>query len=497
MEIRTAQVRFMMIGGIPAQMKQGAILGYTLLFSILFLTCSKSPMTDPIKVDPGPNIKPLGREAILWTTLGDQSSLLSKRILTFGNSSASTIKLELDSTTRYQMVDGFGYTLTGGSAMLISKMSETQQNTLLQELFGKSTNDISINYLRISVGASDLDEKVFSYHDVSLPDTTLTGFNFSYDTLYLLPILKKVLSINPDIKLMATPWSPPKWMKDNQSSIGGSLLPIYYRTYASYLVKYLSEMKKLGIAIDAMTIQNEPQHGGNNPSMIMSAAQQADFVKNHLGPAIEKAGIKTKIVIWDHNCDKPDFPISVLNDAGAKKYIDGSAFHLYGGDISALSAVKSAHPDRNLYFTEQWTGAKGSFDGDLLWHTKNVVIGSMRNWSKTALEWNLANDINFGPHTPGGCTECKGALTINGSAINKNVAYYIIAHASKFVPTGSVRIASTLSNDIPNVAFQTPDNKKVVIVMNEGATSQIFDLVFNGNTLKVDLPAKSVGTIVF
>jgi glucosylceramidase len=478
-------------------MKFGKVQLLLFMFPVLLLGCSKSSITDPVIIEPEPDKKPLGKEVALWVTQGDQTALLSKRLLNFGGVASSTSKIEIDSTTRYQSVDGFGYTLTGGSAMLISKLGESQKNALLQELFGKTANDISINYLRISVGASDLDEKVFSYHDVSLPDTTLTGFNLAYDTLYLLPILKKVLAINPAIKLMATPWSPPKWMKDNTSSIGGSLLPIYYKTYANYLVKYLAEMKKNGIEIDAMTIQNEPQHGGNNPSMVMSSTQQADFVKNHLGPAFEKAGIKTKIVVWDHNCDKPDFPISILNDAAAKKYIDGSAFHLYAGDISALSAVKSAHQDKNLYFTEQWTGAKGAFDGDLLWHIKNVVIGSMRNWSKTALEWNLANDINFGPHTPGGCTECKGALTINGSTVTKNVGYYIVAHASKFVPTGSVRIASSLNNSLPNVAFQTPDNKKVMIVMNEGNTSQIFDLVFNGNSVRVDLPAKSVGTIVF
>ncbi len=183
-------------------------------------------------------------------------------------------------------------------------------------------------------------------------------------------------------------------------------------------------MKAEGITLDAITIQNEPQHGGNNPSMVMSSDQQRDFVKNNLGPAFKAAGLTTKIIVWDHNCDNPNYPINILNDATAKSFVDGSAFHLYGGNISALSTVHSAHPDKNLYFTEQWTGATGTFNGDFRWHIKNVIIGSMRNWSKNALEWNLANDPSYGPHTLGGCTECKGALTISGSIQQERFLLY-------------------------------------------------------------------------
>ena len=256
-------------------------------------------------------------------------------------------------------------------------------------------------------------------------------------------------------------------------------------------------MQAKGIPINAITIQNEPEHGGNNPSMLMSAIQQANFIKNNLGPAFQTAGIGTKIIIWDHNCDNPNYPISIFNDAAAKQYIDGSAFHLYAGDISALSTVKNAHPDKNLYFTEQWTAGSGSFDGDLKWHVKNVIIGSMRNWSKVALEWNLANDPSYGPHTPGGCTECKGALIVNGTLVIRNVGYYIIAHASKFVPAGSVRIASVLINNLPNVAFKTPSGKKVLIVLNESATAQGFNISYKGKYVFTSLVSGAVGTYVW
>ena len=296
---------------------------------------------------------------------------------------------------------------------------------------------------------------------------------------------------------MGSPWSAPVWMKDNGSSIGGSLKPEYYNVYAQYFVKYIQAMKAQGITIDAVTIQNEPQHGGNNPSMLMSAPQQATFIKGSLGPAFQAASVATKIIIWDHNCDNPSYPISILNDPAAKAFIDGSAFHLYAGDISALSVVRDAHPDKNLYFTEQWTSSTGNFDGDLKWHLKNVIIGSMRNHSKVALEWNLANDPSFGPHTAGGCTQCKGAVTVSGSGVAKNVAYYIVAHASKFVPTGSVRIGSSMSGTLANVAFKTPAGKKVLIVLNEGNTPQSFNIHYKNKWATTSLNAGAVSTYVW
>ena len=257
-------------------------------------------------------------------------------------------------------------------------------------------------------------------------------------------------------------------------------------------------MKNLGITVDAITIQNEPQHGGNNPSMVMSATEQAEFIKTHLGPAFANANISTKIIVWDHNCDHPDYPITVLNNAGANPYIDGSAFHLYAGNISALTTVHNAFPNKNLYFTEQYTSSTGDFAGDLKWHIENVIIGSMRNWSKNALEWNLANNASFGPHTDGGCTTCKGAITVNSSEnFNRNVSYYIIAHASKFVPQGSTRIGSTLASDLNNVAFLTPNGKKVLIAVNTGNTVQSFNIKYNNEWVVTLLDAGAVGTYIW
>lgn len=437
----------------------------------------------------------------LWLTKADQTVLLQKqtRVTSFNAIANSYPNVDVDETKTYQDIDGFGYTLTGSSAMLINQMDATAKSNLLNELFGSGENSINISYLRLSMGASDLDASVFSYNDLPAGQTDIEQTNFSLapDKTHLIPVLKSILAINPSIKIIATPWSAPTWMKDNNNSIGGSLKTEYYNSYAKYFVKYIQAMKAEGITITAITPQNEPLHPGNNPSMYMTAEQQRDFIKNSLGPAFAAAGITTKIIAYDHNLDRPDYPATIYADADVSKYVDGAAFHLYAGDVGAMGTLHNQYPNKNLYFTEQWTGSTGTFDGDLQWHIKNVIIGTMRNWSKLAMEWNLANDPAYGPHTPGGCTQCKGALTINGSGVSRNVAYYIIAHASKFVPAGSKRIESNNAGVINNVAFLRPDDKKVMIALNETANPYTFNLKYKNKWAPVTVEGKSVMTLVW
>jgi glucosylceramidase len=404
----------------------------------------------------------------------------------------------VDPSVAYQEMDGFGFALTGGSALHIHSMSAPARADLLDELFSTAGDAIGTSYLRVSIGASDLDEEVFSYVDLpsGQTDPDLEHFTLDRDREHLIPVLKEILAINPDIRILGSPWSPPVWMKTNGSSIGGSLLPEYYESYAQYFVKYVQGMAVEGITIDAITVQNEPLHPGNNPSMLMPADEQAAFVRDALGPAFRAATIATKIIIYDHNADRPDYPISVLNDQAARAYIDGSAFHLYGGSIDALSEVHAAHPDKNLYFTEQWIGAPGNFGADLKWHVRELIVGAPRNWCRAVVEWNLAADQNQDPHTPGGCTQCLGAVTIQGDVVTRNPAHAIIAHASKFVRPGSRRIASTSTTELPNVAFSTPSGDVVVIVLNNGTAPATFNLVIGDETWHSSLPAGAVGTYV-
>lgn len=436
-----------------------------------------------------------------WTTTADQSQLLTPSSdLIFDDVDTKDSAISIDSTIVYQTIDGFGYTLTGGSAMLLTtKLDDNERTALLSELFLDDEKGIGVSYLRISIGASDLDQFVFSYDDLPTgkTDSLLTKFNLSYDTLYLIPILKQIIAINPAIKILGSPWSPPTWMKTNRQAKGGSLKSNYYGSYANYFVKYINAMAAEGINIDEVTIQNEPENPNNTPSLVMTATEQNEFIKNHLGPAFKRANNETKIILFDHNCDNPEYPISILNDPETKQYVDGTAFHMYLGEIEALNTVHEAHPDKNLYFTEQWTSGKGDFGGDLRWHVKNLIVGTTRNWSRTVLEWNLAADEKFEPHThDGGCDLCQGALTL-GDSVRRNVSYYIIAHASKFVPPGSIRIASTITDNLYNVAFLTPAGKKVLIVVNDNDAPKSFSIIYKERAARTSLAAGAVSTFVW
>jgi len=411
----------------------------------------------------------------------------------------STDTVYFNDQIQFQQIEGFGYTLTGGSAYLLHQMPVQNRLAILKELFGRGPNDLNVNYLRISIGASDLDATVFSYDDLQEGevDPDLIKMTIAKDQELLVPILKEIQSIQPNLKLIASPWSPPVWMKDNGKSKGGHLLSKYYETYAQYFVKYIQLMRAEGLQINAVTIQNEPEHGGNNPSMLMTAVEQNAFIKNHLGPAFKKQGLQTEIVIWDHNADNPNYPIQILNDSVTKSFISASAFHLYLGHESALSKLHQAHPDKKIYFTEQWTGAKGSFAGDFMWHMEHIVIGTMTNWSSMVLEWNLANDPTYGPHTPGGCTECLGALTIDGSDLKRNVSFYIIGQVAPFIPAGSARIQTKSSNaQIKSIGFKRPDGKKVLVALNTGKET-VFTIDFEQKKYNFTLPEKSASTIVW
>ncbi|SHL52947.1 glucosylceramidase [Flavobacterium saccharophilum] len=436
-----------------------------------------------------------------WITTTDESSkLLKQNDLVFNSETNSNQTIIVDASQKFQTIEGFGFSLTGGSAQAILKLDKAKREALLQELFSRKEDAIGLSYLRISIGASDLNETVFSYDDMpeGQTDLKLEKFNLGPDLKDVVPVLKEILAINPDIKIMGSPWSPPVWMKDNGSSKGGSLQPQYYQVYAEYFVKYIQAMKAEGIVIDAITPQNEPLHPGNNPSLLMLAEQQADFIGNHLGPAFAKAKIKTKIVIYDHNCNKPEYPLTILKDAKANPFIAGSAFHLYEGDISAMSTVHDAYPNKDLYFTEQYTGSGTNFETDLKWSVKNVVIGSMRNWSKITLSWGLANDEFYKPFTPGGCSTCKGALMIDKNQnIKREVGYYIIGHASKFVPEGSVRIGSNISGNLYNVAFKTPSGQIVLLVENDGTATETFNIKYNQKQVSTTLNAGAVATYVW
>jgi glucosylceramidase len=439
--------------------------------------------------------------AAFWLTTQNRSVLFARqqdsRFSTVQNSFPA---IRVDSKQSFQTIDGFGFALTGGSAELLMRMTPNARSALLRELFSTDGDSIGVSYLRVSIGSSDMNDHAFSYDDMP-PDQTdpdLKNFSLGPDLTTVIPVLKEILAIDPQIKILGSPWSAPAWMKTNDSTKGGSLKPEYYGAYAQYFAKYVQAMNAAGIQLDTITIQNEPLNPKNNPSMAMFADEEDKFIKDDLGPAFRKAGILTKILAYDHNPDVISYALSILRDPGASPYVDGTAFHLYGGEVTALTSVHDAFPNKNLYLTEQSVTERPRTGGiNIAEPVSGVLIGSVRNWAKNVVLWNLAADPDDGPHTIGGCPSCRGALTLSDDRVTRLVAYYAVAHFSKFVRPGSVRIASTEMEQLATAAFLTPHRQIVLVASNTGNFPKTFNVGFEGKIITTTLTPGAVGTYIW
>ena len=433
-----------------------------------------------------------------WVTRDANSLLQPMQPVSFSGSVPQDAlpTIEIDDSRAFQPIEGFGFSLTGGSAYLLAGLAAADRADLLQELFGLTDASVGLSCLRLSVGASDLGWRAYSYWDLEpgTADPDLAHFNLATCDPEVVPVLQQILRINPDVKIIASPWSAPSWMKSNGSFVAGSLKPEYYSAYARYLVKYVETMRGHGIHVSAMTPQNEPQNPRNEPSMVMTATEQAEFIKGFLGPELRKGAPETEILCWDHNCDGADYPLTVLGDAEARAYIGGVAWHLYNGSPEAMSQVRAQYPEKKVYFTEQWVSAHDDFMGALRWHTKNIVIGTLRNWSRTALEWNLASDPEYALHTPGGAVGALGGVTV-GATIKRNAGYYLMAHSARFIRPGAVRVYSSEVDRLPNVTCLTPDSRMVMVVMNDAAGARRFRVRYRGAYATLELGTGDIATL--
>ncbi|MEI7499598.1 MAG: glycoside hydrolase family 30 beta sandwich domain-containing protein [Bacteroidota bacterium] len=446
-------------------------------------------------------------KAQVWLTKGDKSKLFNRESdLTIIKTSESTWPfINVDTITTRQSIEGFGAALTGSSAFLLhNKLSDGARQSVLRKLFD-TVDGIGISYLRLTIGASDFSLSEFTYNDLPVGQTDfgLQHFSLARDMEDVVPMMNEIIQLSPAIKLLGSPWSPPAWMKTNGNMRGGKLKTDCYEVYADYFVKYIQQMKSHGIIIDAITPQNEPlYYTAGYPCMEMQPGEQLTFIKDHLGPKFQSAAINTKIIIYDHNWDNTNYAISILNDASARQFIAGSAFHAYAGDVSAMSIVHYAHPDKDLYFTEISGGTWATnFKDNLMWNMRNIFIGTTQNWSKCALLWNLALDQNGGPHENGSST-CRGVITINQSngQVAFNEEYYSIAHFSKFVRPGAVRVVLTLPpelNEIGAVAFLNPDGSKAMIVCNYSSSIKTIRVKQGEKEFSYSIPEQSVASLIW
>lgn len=447
---------------------------------------------------------PPRERARVWVTTGDGAKLLhpESTLLYAGNADSSGVVIRVDATTRYQQMIGWGAAVTDASAYLLEhSMTREARSALLAELFGRG-NGIGFSFIRVPMGASDFSMRHYSYDDVPAgqADSGLTRFSIDADKTDKLPVLKQAIAINPSIVVVGSPWSAPAWMKTSGSLIKGTLLEKYYDSFASYFVKFIDAYRREGVRVNAITLQNEPNFEPDNyPGMRLEAPQRARVVA-HVGRALQRARVTTQIWDWDHNWDVPESPLTVLADSVARQYVQGIAWHCYGGDVAAQGKVHDAHPGKDVFFTEcsggEWAP---KFSDNLKWTVANLVIGTTRNWARAVAMWNLALDENHGPHL-GGCDNCRGVVTINSKtgAVTRNVEYYAFAHASKFVAPGAYRIGSSEpASELPNVAFLNPDRSRVLIIVNSASRSHEITVRDGSDSFSYSLPGDAVATFVW
>jgi glucosylceramidase len=447
-----------------------------------------------------------GPAVSVWETTANESQLLAPQAgaaFASGASSASDV-ITVDPSTAYQTMTGFGASFTDSSAWLV--YNSPLRNAIMTKLFDPNQG-IGLDFLRQPIGASDFSTSLYSYDDMpsGQTDPTLAHFSTAHDNAYIIPILQQALSLNPQTTIMATPWSPPGWMKTSGSMIGGYLQSADYQYFANYLVKFLQAYQAAGVPVSLITAQNEPEYSPSNyPGSTLTAAQETSFIADNLGPAIKAAGLSTGILGYDHNWNDPSFPETILGNSTAAQYVVGTAWHCYAGDPSAQVTVNNAYPSKGTYFTE-CSGTEGSspastFSGNLDWDVENLIIDSVRDDAKTAVTWNMALNPSYGPSM--NCTDCTALVTVDNSAdtATYNAEYYSLGQASKFVKPGAVRINSNTfgSGNVEDVAFRNPDGSTAMVVLNSNtSSSNTFGVSENGQYFNYTLPAGAVATFTW
>ncbi|MDQ2810506.1 MAG: discoidin domain-containing protein [Actinomycetota bacterium] len=472
---------------------------------------------------------PSSPQAKVWiTTANGQQKLAEQAPVAFTTNPPADLTVTVDPTRKFQTMTGFGGAITDSSATVLYSLSPSARDAAMHLLFDPATGD-GLDFLRQPIGASDFvaTQQDYTYDDMppGQADYLQQHFSIAHDKAQILPLLREAERINPRLTIMATPWSPPAWMKTSDSLIGGRLIdsPAIYFSYALYLLRFVAAYRAQGVRVGLLTVQNEPQNRtpGTYPGTDLPSFQEEKVIEL-LGPMLRAAGLRTQILAYDHNWaehpndiastppdeqgDINDYPQQVLSSPAAR-WVPGVAYHCYYGDPSAMTALHHQFPAEDIYETEcsgsQSSDPANTFSDTLKWHARNLEIGSTRNWSKSVVNWNVALDPSGGPHL-GGCATCTGILTVGpGDTVTPDAEYYALGHLSRFVQPGAVRIASTSfgttgwNGQIMDVAFVNPDRSTVLVAHNENDNPQSFSVSENGQSFDYTLPGDSLATFVW
>lgn len=416
-----------------------------------------------------------------------------------------SIAIDVDTEARYQTMDGFGASLTDGSAWLLKdKLPSKVSSQVMRKLFDPKQG-IGLSFLRQPIGATDLSRTLYSFDDVPVgqTDPDLQHFSVEHDEAYVFPVIREALRVNPAITVMATPWSPPGWMKTKNTMDGGMLRQNAMASYAQYLVRSLQAFTAQGVPVKFLTVQNEPLNETHNyPGTLMQSDQAAELIGKYLGPDLEKAGLKTKILAYDHNWDHPEYPLAILADPAAEPFVAGSALHCYGGNVAAQTTIHDSYPSKGVWMTE-CSGGTWQKENPLL-TTTHLLIDSTRNWAKAVVLWGIALDGEHGPHD-GGCGTCRGLVTIDLAAsggmpgVQYTGDYYGLGQASRFVRPGATRIGSSSQGrqGLETVAFQNQDGSIALLVLNNAAADVAFAVRWKQKSFPATVPGGAVTTFVW
>ena len=468
--------------------------------------------------------------AHVWVTTPDGALKLSDRgSVEFRPGGSENLTVSVDPSRSYQTMDGFGASITDSSAHVLYRLDRRTRDATMRRLFSP-TDGNGLSFLRQPMGASDFVAGDFYTYDDLPPGRTdydMRRFSIAHDRAQILPLLRQALALNPRLKVIGSPWSPPAWMKTNGSLIGGRLIddPRIYAAYARYFVKFVQAYERAGVPVYAVTVQNEPQNRNPSgyPGMDLPVAQEAKLIVA-IGRAFrdgqdrhEDLRLRPQLVDAPgrHRLDaaRASSPRRstrpTCSRASAGRFIAGTAFHCYAGDPSRQTALHRAFPDKGIWFTE-CSGSHGPtdppaqvFSDTLKWHTRNLVLGVTRNWGKTVVNWNLALDPSGGPHR-GGCDTCTGVVTVGpGQTVTENAEYHTLGHLARFVKPGARRIASTSfgttgwNGQIMDAAFRNRDGSTALVVHNENDDPRSFAVAQGGHSFDYTLPGGALATFTW
>jgi glucosylceramidase len=437
----------------------------------------------------------------IWSTSGDKRHEAGEPLAWKPAGDAAPGAIKLDPASTKQEILGFGGAMTDATCYMLSQLTDSERGPVMRDLFAPT--EMGLNVCRTCIGASDYSRNVYSFDESPEPDPELKKFSIDHDKAYILPTLRQAREANPELFLFSSPWSPPGWMKPNGSMLGGSMRKSSYDPYARYFLKFLEGYKAEGVQIDAVTVQNEvdADQDGKMPACLWGQEYEIEFVRDHLGPALRKAGLPVKIWVLDHNYNLWGRAEDELSDAGAAEFIDGIAWHGYVGEASEMTRVHDAFPTKNAYWTEG-----GPFitspDYQTDWATwAETFNGIVANWARSITAWNIALDEkgnpNIGPFT------CGGVITINNAThqITHSGQYWALAHFSRHVKRGAKVLAAQdetrrKNSAVTHAAFRNPDGSMVVVLANRGSKHRT-QIVLGGSVLEVELPADSVHTLAW